>query len=504
MTKYRSDSTANSAVAEREYGQTEDLFKTISLYSPVGTYIVVDGKFVFVNPRFAADTGYTQDEFQEIGAVQLIHPDDREMVRQYAIEMLKKQRFAPYEYRALNKYGETRWMVESVSSVRYMGKRATLGTVVDVTASKLAEEQAQLMALFAELNPAPVLRFDQDGNILMANKAAQDLLSSGPLAGRPLSDIMPGVKDIDPFDCIRSGTILSYDAKINGNWLHFIFQGIPDKGIGQVYGSDITELKQAEKAIEEKARELEEVNIRLQEMDRLKSVFLASMSHELRTPLNSIIGFTSLMMGGMVGELNQEQVEQLGFVKQAAEHLLSLINDVLDISKVESGKIELATEEFRLDEVVQEVLQTLSPIAGAKGLELSGDTPEGILIMSDRRRVKQILMNLANNAVKFTDQGSVKVITEKAGRKSIIMHVTDTGVGIREGDLARLFMPFQQVDMDLTKKSEGTGLGLHHSRILANILGGDISVESEYGRGSVFSFSLPVRRRSGDEKSTAG
>jgi signal transduction histidine kinase len=233
-------------------------------------------------------------------------------------------------------------------------------------------------------------------------------------------------------------------------------------------------------------------------MDRLKSVFLASMSHELRTPLNSIIGFTGIILQGMSGEVNQEQRKQLTMVKNSASHLLSLINDVLDISKIEAGKVELSPEEFTLDGVVREAVESLSPTANEKGLEVLTEVPEDITLFSDKRRLKQVLMNLVGNAVKFTDRGSVKITARVLKNDNLEISVIDTGVGIKQGDMDKLFQPFQQIDVFLTKNQEGTGLGLHLTKKLADLLGGNISAKSEYGTGSEFTFTMPLRHEEGN------
>ena len=256
--------------------------------------------------------------------------------------------------------------------------------------------------------------------------------------------------------------------------------------------------KQAEEDVKKYAEQLEQTNIRLQELDRLKSVFLASMSHELRTPLNSIIGFTGIILQGMSGEVNEEQRKQLTMVKNSASHLLGLINDILDISKIEAGKVDLSLGEFSLDDVAGEVVEILSPTASEKGLELMTEVPEGIALFSDRRRIKQVLMNLVSNAVKFTDQGSIKITASVPGDDNLEVRVIDTGIGIKKEDMEKLFQPFQQIDVSLTKKHEGTGLGLHLAKRLAALLGGDISAKSEYGRGSEFAFTIPLRYREGN------
>jgi signal transduction histidine kinase len=254
--------------------------------------------------------------------------------------------------------------------------------------------------------------------------------------------------------------------------------------------------KKLQLEIEEHVRveeELKAANIRLKEVDRLKSVFLSSMSHELKTPLNSIIGFTGIMLMGMTGEITEEQRSQLFIVKDSANHLLSLINDILDISKIEAGKVALSLTEFRLDEVISEVVEIISPAINEKRLKLIREVPEGITLFSDKRRIKQVLTNLINNAVKFTDKGNVKIAAKILKDKMLEIRVADTGIGIKSENINKLFQPFQQIDTPPGKTHKGTGLGLYLCKKLVTLLGGDISVKSEYGTGSEFSFAIPLK-----------
>ena len=240
----------------------------------------------------------------------------------------------------------------------------------------------------------------------------------------------------------------------------------------------------------ERTEELSRTNIRLKELDRLKSMFIASMSHELRTPLNSIIGFTGIIMQGIAGEITEEQIKQLTFVKNSANHLLALINDIIDVSKIEAGNVELFIEEFDLSSLLQEVKDSLTVAADKKGLKMPLNMPEKLVIKSDERRVKQIIVNLVGNAVKFTDKGKIDVKVEKKD-KMVEVSVRDTGIGMREEDLDGLFKAFSQIHVGRTE--EGTGLGLYLSKKIADLLGGDISAESEFGKGSKFTFTLPLK-----------
>lgn len=237
---------------------------------------------------------------------------------------------------------------------------------------------------------------------------------------------------------------------------------------------------------------------RAEEADRTKSAFLATMSHELRTPLNSIIGFTGTLLEGYAGPLLPEQRKQMGMVNQSARHLLSLINDVLDISKIEAHQMAIERQPFPLRETISGVAGIIAPLAERKGLTLTTEVADDVgLLVGDQRRVRQVLMNLLGNAVKFTGQGSIKVSAmrhQAAGPEVVIIDVEDTGIGIRPEDLPHLFEPFCQARTGSPASAEGTGLGLAISRRLAELMGGSLEVTSVAGKGSVFRFTLPATR----------
>lgn len=249
-----------------------------------------------------------------------------------------------------------------------------------------------------------------------------------------------------------------------------------------------------EELVKQRTSELELEKEHAQSADRLKSAFLATMSHELRTPLNSIIGFSGILMQELPGPLNQEQKKQLGMVQTSSRHLLSLINDVLDISKIEAGQLKVNIEPFNLSDVIHKVVDLSNPIIEKKKLQiLVSITPEFIEIESDKQRVQQILINLVNNAIKFTETGNISIICNKT-QEEVTIEVKDSGIGIEKEQMELLFKPFSQIDTGLTRKHEGTGLGLSICKKLLDILNGTVDVVSEFNIGSTFTVKLPIKK----------
>jgi signal transduction histidine kinase/CheY-like chemotaxis protein len=251
--------------------------------------------------------------------------------------------------------------------------------------------------------------------------------------------------------------------------------------------------EELEAKVEVRTRELQEANRRLQDASRHKSEFLANMSHELRTPLNAIIGFTRLVTRRSKETLAQKQYENLEKILISADHLLALINDILDLSKIEAGRIEVRPARFELPPLVDECLRTVEPMVKSERLRLVKDIETGMPpLYTDRDKLKQILINLLSNAIKFTEAGTVSVTAGREGPR-IAIAVADTGIGIPEDSRQLIFEEFRQLDSSPTRKYGGTGLGLSISRHFARLLGGDITVTSAVGAGSTFSVTIPRR-----------
>jgi signal transduction histidine kinase len=229
---------------------------------------------------------------------------------------------------------------------------------------------------------------------------------------------------------------------------------------------------------------------------RHKSEFLANMSHELRTPLNAIIGFSEVMQSGMVGPMNDKQVEFLGDIRDSGKHLLSLINDILDLSKIEAGKMELDVKRFDVPMAIGNAMTLVRGRADRHGIQLESNvSPDVTEYDGDERKFKQIVLNLLTNAVKFTPEGGLVSLAAARANGAYEVSVKDTGIGIAAEDLDRVFEEFQQVGTDSARKAEGTGLGLSLTRRLVELHGGAIRVSSLPGQGSTFTFTLPIRAR---------
>jgi len=233
-------------------------------------------------------------------------------------------------------------------------------------------------------------------------------------------------------------------------------------------------------------------------LDRLKSSFLANMSHELRTPLNSILGFSDVMLEELDGPLTDNMANDLGLIQKNGQHLLHLINDVLDMAKIESGKMNLAPEKLRVHEILEEVTSITSTLASEKNLSLfiESNSDQELEIFADRTRLRQIMINIANNAIKFTEKGRISMRASLQNEHALIT-VRDTGIGIPTDKLEAVFQEFTQVDSSTTRKAGGTGLGLPISRRLVEMHGGHIWAESTgiSGEGTTFFVELPLEAK---------
>jgi PAS domain S-box-containing protein len=469
----------------------------------------VDGRVALWNPAAQAIFGFTADEARGQRLVELIVPDE---LREDAAAMAHESHDGEgvrYEALRRRKDGEPIYVNTTTRALRDAQGRVThlLAQVADVTRFRVQRDSQLVHARFhgvLEYAPDAIVIVNGTGRIVLFNAQARTLFGydTHAVIGEPIEMLLParlrgghvgsrvGYLSAPRMRSMGEGREL-YGLRADGVEFPVEISLSPiDTEAGRLVMSairDISERRRFERALQEKNVELERANL-------AKDRFLATMSHELRTPLNAIIGFTGLMLMKLAGPLTVDQEKQLGLVQTSGKHLLSLINDLLDLARIESGHVALQLEPVRCAPVLEEVVQTLRPAAQAKGLDLDLDISEPMLtVRADQRALQQILINLTNNAVKFTARGRVSISARQldgGDTTQVELAVSDTGIGISAADQARLFQAFTQVG-DLGKRRvEGTGLGLHLSHKLAALLEGRIEVSSEPGRGSRFALIL--------------
>ena len=358
------------------------------------------------------------------------------------------------------------------------------------------KRQKQYYQAVIENSPAAIVLLDMQANVTGWNPAAERLFGyqESEALGKNVDELVAADPEIHreavaySEQAINQGGVsrLVKRTRKDGSFVEVDMAGVPVDVDGQSVGfiaiyHDVTELQQARQAAED--------------ANRAKSTFLANMSHELRTPLNAIIGFTRIVRRKGDGVLPEKQVENLDKVLVSADHLLNLINSVLDIAKIEAGRMDVKPTSFKLAPLVDLVLATTEPLVRAK-VKLTADVPEKLPeLITDQDMVKQILINLLSNAAKFTEAGRIELTARQRGAL-LAIEVSDTGIGISQEALARIFEEFQQADLSTTRQYGGTGLGLSISRSLAQLLGGDLTATSRQGEGSTFSLTLPLHYKS--------
>jgi PAS domain S-box-containing protein len=469
-----------------------------------------DGHVVHWNSGAAAIFGYHLDEVRDRPLNDLVIPADRiEEQRQQLGEALASGG-ATYESVRRRKDGSLLYVDVSTRRVHAAdGTALVLAAEKDVTHIKVLRDAKLMEERFRDLlesMPDGIVMANSTGHIVIANSQAERLFGydAGELRGRSVDTLLPA-RYRHAHVGHRSNYFLQPRKRAMGSGLDLAglrrdgsefpieisLSPLRTEESAFVMSAirDISERKRFEKALQEKNQELANAN-------RAKDHFLAGMSHELRTPLNAIIGFTGTLLMKLPGPLNDEQHKQLRTVQSSARHLLALINDLLDVSKIEAGKVELAFEAVDCKAVIDDVATTLRPQAQDKGLAFTVNAPEHpVIIRTDRRALSQIVFNLAGNAIKFTERGSVMLTlcvdaAPETGLPRTIIRVDDTGVGIPLADHDKLFGAFSRINTARPNAPEGTGLGLHLSQKLAELLGGKIVFRSESGEGSSFSLVL--------------
>ena len=377
------------------------------------------------------------------------------------------------------------------------GARVLVISIQDLSHQVELEQDRDRLAAIAEESPSPLIELDRHSSLLYANPAMLALLSRFGYSLDGFPNVAPRRLQEIVEQCLKTGRARHHEEVLLPDASYsWTFCPIPHHGVVRGYATDMTSVHKTQHALQLSADQLRQSNQRLdkaleeaQESARVKTAFLATVSHELRTPMNGVIGMTSLLMETT---LTPEQQSYAETIRQCGEALLQLINDVLECSKIEAGKLELECLDFNLRTTVEQVLAQFAERAETKGLELTGlvhaAVPTGL--KGDPGRLRQVLTNLVANAVKFTDKGEVTLqayLEEDLPDSAVIrFEVTDSGIGISPNTQAKLFRPFIQADSSTTRKYGGTGLGLSISKQLVELMGGTIGVRSAEGRGSTF------------------
>jgi PAS domain S-box-containing protein len=477
-----------------------------------------DGRIVLVNSAVESLFGFTRAELLGRPVEDLVperfreaHPAHRS---RYVQDPRRRPMGAGIELFGRRKDGSEFPAEISLGPIEVEDERFTIAALRDATARKKSETQFRGLL---EAAPDAMVIVDRDGRIVLINGQAEKLFgySREELLGRPVEDLVPS-RFHEGHPAHRTSYFLNPRPRPMGGGLALagrrkdgtefpveISLSPVETQEGTLVTAavrDVTEQKRLEEQIRQRNRELteaseklEEQYRRVQEGSRLKSEFLANMSHELRTPLNAIIGFAELMHDGKVGPIADQQKEFLGDILTSSRHLLQLINDVLDLSKVESGKMEFRPEPVDAAKVVVEIRDILRSLAASKRIPVEVQVAAPVAeIVTDSGKLKQILYNYLSNALKFTPEGGrVAVRLAPEDDEHFRLEVEDSGIGISPADHGRLFVEFQQLDASAAKKYPGTGLGLALTKRIVEAQGGRVGVESVMGQGSTFFAILP-------------
>lgn len=488
--------------------QQESRYRTLVEQLPAVIYILAADERatrLYFSPYLTRLTGYTPAEALAQGDHWLdwVHPEDRQRVVDLDAETSATGAVFRAEYRHLRKDGTYIWVLDECVPVRDDGGAIIVwqGVVLDITSRVESEEvQARLAAIVDSAEDA-IISSDLNGAITSWNRGAQDLYGyqSGEMVGQQITILFPDGKVdgalAERITATQAGnpgeSYTTVRRRQDGSLVDVTVSLFPIRNhTGNVIGlssitRDITAWKLSEAQLQMALEAAQTAN-------EAKSQFLAMMSHELRTPLQAILGYTEFLLADPTSQLTAEEREDLGYIQQGGLRMLTLINQLLDLSRLEAGRLEVARKAVDLSSVLELVRQDVAPQALKKALDLHIIIPSNLpAVLGDPERLRQILLNLVGNAVKFTERGSV-TIQAMAKDEIVSISVTDTGIGMSPDELPQIFEAFRQVDSRLTRRHGGAGLGLAIAQRLAALMDGNISVESQPGVGSTFTLTIPA------------
>ncbi len=502
-------------------GASELRFRTLTSHAPVGIFQTdSEGNCLFVNERWCEMAGMVPEEAKGMGWTRALYSEDRERIFNEWYDATKAEREFASEYRFQTPEGKVTWIYGSAIPLRNEAGAIVgyIGTNTDITERKEAEEklkesESRFRQLAENIHEVFWMSDPHKHYMLYISPAYEKIW--GRSCESLYQDPKSFVEAIHPEDRERLRTVLEQQARGertdivyrvirpdgSSRWIRDRSSPIKDPS-GRVYrtagiAEDITQQREAEE-------ELKNKTLQALEASRIKSDFVSNVSHELRTPINAIIGYSSLLLDETYGAVGQDQKAPLEGVVRNANDLLNLVNDVLDLSRIESGKMAVRLGPVEIPSLIQGILSGMQPLFEKKSLFVEFHPPEIFpVIQSDAEKIKQITINFLSNAVKFTKQGgmiiSTKDLPEKGG---IEFSIQDTGIGIKSEELPKIFDAFHQVDTSATREFGGVGLGLAIVKKLIDLLEGEIGVESDYGKGTTFTVYLPYRLERVKEESS--
>ncbi|WP_094226464.1 PAS domain S-box protein [Methanolobus psychrotolerans] len=489
--------------AEEELQRNEERYRTLFEQSNDAIFLNhVDGQIVDVNEKACEMFGYTKDDLQKMNVVDLLAPGHMR-AGVMGMQLFKEQGFVYVHTVYAKANGET-FDAEVNAKVLEGYPDLAQAIVRDISKQIKAEEdiirsETKYRSLFEKSNDG-IMIHHINGSIVDVNKKACEMFgyTEEELKQKSILElIVPDEREDNITKMMElrlKGSIRNETRMLdsNGKILYIDVSASvlqTQNNLIQAVGRDITDRIRAEAAMLQAKIEAETAN-------RTKSEFLANMSHELRTPLNSIIGFSDVMLDGLAGKLGPKQEHYMNHISNSGYHLLSLINDILDISKVEAGKMELHIELVDMTAAVNEIVTMTETLASSKMISVNVNMCEDMpKVKADRSKLKQIMYNLIGNAIKFTDDGGNVTVVTCVNDKKLRISIIDTGIGISPEDQKSLFKPFSQIDSSISRKYQGTGLGLALVKELIELHDGNIWVQSEIGKGSNFTFELPIAEK---------
>jgi|GEM_PF-933120 len=487
-------------IAEHELKLKEEKYRSLFEQSNDAIFLNhVDGQIMDVNEKACKIFGYTRQEFQKMNVSDLLAPRHK-AAGERGMQQFREDGSVYLHTLYAKANGET-FDAEVNAKVLEGYPDLAQAIVRDISKQKKAEEEiirneTKYRSLFEKSNDA-IMIHDLNGRILEANDRACEMFgySETELKQKSIMDLTLDEDRVEIKSRIGKIKTEGYCRKENrmvrsdGGLIYVDVSASflqTQHGMIQTVGRDITDRVRTEAA-------MISAKIEAETASRTKSEFLANMSHELRTPLNSIIGFSDVMFDGLTGELGPKQKNYMKHISDSGHHLLNLINDILDISKVEAGKMELHIDMLNMKTVIDDIVAMTQTLTSRKNISVNVDVQENMpTLRADRSKIKQIMYNLMGNAIKFTDDGGKITILTKVKGKKILVSIIDNGIGISTEDQKKLFKPFSQIDSSISRSYQGTGLGLALVKELIELHGGNIRVESEVGKGSNFTFELPI------------